>query len=253
VDVTSTCTTCSGASAQPFPTIGQAFSQLPDSNTLIYLNKGVYTGLGNKNLNLSSVYINIIGDSAGDTVVDCQGDGYAFQFTSGTFLLANVTIQNCFRNTSTPQIGNFSGGAAISVTSTYTQLDNVVIRNNTAKGLGGAIFILSNSVLITNSVIVGSHSDLYGGGVFIQSASLETYNTTITQNTDRTGNNDVFCFNGAVNLDNNSTAGAVFCEQCSISKDHVSLCRGNDDISHAHYYVSFAISTWILVLLVVFA
>jgi len=179
------------------------------------------------------VYINIYGDGASNTIIDCQNDGYGFELHSGTFYIYDITIQNCVKNVSVPISGNFSGGAAVAVTSTDTELHNVRLINNYAKGLGGAIFAKSTTVFLYNTEISGDQTNLYGGGIYTQSADFEIYNSTIIGNSDRTGKNDILCISASVNLYGNSSVDKVFCEACSITKNQQSLCQGRDDQSAA--------------------
>jgi len=234
VDVSSSCTSsCTGGNDQPYSTLVQAFEGVKYSPYVIYLRQGTYKGLNNKNMNLTSAFVQIIGDTSGSTVIDCENEGYAFELTSGTFYLSNIVIRNCMKNVSSDVVGNFSGGAAIALHSTYTELNNIIIQNSVSKGLGGSIYLYSNALKINNSIIQGGYSALFGGGVYAESADVEIYNTSITGNSDRTGKNDIFCFNGSVNLYNNSTAEVVFCQQCSITSNQKPLCQGSHVTSDA--------------------
>jgi len=224
-----------GSSTSPFVTIQQGLSAIINGGSIIVAD-GVYKGVGNKRLNLSSSATSISSVNGPEsTIIDCEGDGYGIDLFSGTFSLTGFTIRNCQRNfqnpnRSFPEEGSY-GGAAISIHSTYTVLTNVTLENNSATGFGGAIYIWSNSVEIYNSTITNNVVNGLGGGIYTQSANIKVGSGTRIQGntalwTNVTGNGtDLFCFNGAVELlDQASVVSGFTCASCSITRNNTNLC-----------------------------
>jgi len=224
VDLNSGCgSSCNGTQNSAYLSINQGLSYFSTGGTIV-VNDGVYKGFGNKNLNVSSSYTTIVSvNGPSKTIIDCEGDGYAIDLFSGTFVISGFTIRNCYRhyqnpNRSFPAEGAYGGGA-LSIHSTYTRIYNVVLENNNATGLGGAIYIYSNSVEIYNTTITNNQVSGVGGGVFIASANLIISNdTVITGNKASQNGSDIFCISGSVELrDNESSVGSVTCAACSIT------------------------------------
>jgi len=214
VDDDSSCaSSCAGDSESPFLTIQEGLNHVTYDGIIRVLD-GVYTGFDNKNLNLSSAYISIVGDGSNTTIVDCQNDGYAINYFSGTFHLSGITFQNCERS---EENVNATGGGTLRIESTYTTISDVTIQNSHASGPGGAIYILSNTVMIYNSTIEGSTSDTFGGGIFVESADLQLYNTTLRNNQVNSTSNDIACEDASIQADNFTRLDAGTCIRCSVT------------------------------------
>jgi len=229
VDSTSNCgNSCSGTTTSPFLTLLDALGSFQSGGTVI-VNDGVYTGQGNKNINISTGITIKSMNGPENAIIDCEGDGYGFDLFSGPFYVTGITIRNCYRKFQNPnyaQQGSYGGGA-LSIHSTYTVLTNVRLENNNATGLGGAIFIYSDSVEIYNSTITNNQVKGVGGGIYIQSANLKIGNSTTIRNNEASQNGtDIFCISAAVEiLDSASAINSATCESCSITNaENKNIC-----------------------------
>jgi len=220
-----------GSSESPYVTIGEGLGATIYGGTII-VNDGVYKGLGNKNLNISSSSLSLSSvNGPSKTIIDCENDGYGIDlFNGGGFYLTGFTIRNCYRHFQNPNRssiaeGNYGGGA-LSVHSTYTVLTNIRLENNNATGLGGAIYIYSDSVEIYNSTIINNNVIGVGGGVFIQSANLKIGNDTVIESNKASQNgSDLFCISASVELlDKASDISSITCASCSVSRNNTQLC-----------------------------
>ena len=105
-----------------FTTVQAAINASSNGDTII-ISAGTYTGEGNYNLNTSRKAITITGDTASNTIIDCQGSESAprrgFIVSNGessTTIIENLTIKNgwstlsggaiSFTNASRPTIQN---------------------------------------------------------------------------------------------------------------------------------------------------
>jgi len=251
VDDDSSCgSSCSGSADSPFVSIQQGVDHIIYGGTIRILD-GVYTGLNNKNLNISSADITIIGDGSNTTIIDCEDDGYAIYYHSGTFALSGVTFQNCERSSENV---NATGGGTLRIESTFTVLTDVVIQNSHASGPGGAIYIYSNTVFIRNSTIEGSTSDTFGGGIFIESADLQLTHTILRNNQVNGTANDIACESASIQADNTTRLDAGTCIECSVTVigyDYNFCDFANNDAVSLFHHRSMG-GVWLLAILVVY-
>jgi predicted outer membrane repeat protein len=175
-------------SRSPFPTIQSAVDAAGSYYT-VELTKGLYTGLGNYNVNLRAGLdpnqvrpITVRSTDPTDpevvanTIIDCEGEGRAFIFNSGedpNYIVSGITITNGFANF----------GGAILCDGASPAIRNCRIVNNTAIGNGGAIYCTNASPWIINSEISGNSSGGFGGGIYAEAGSIpEIINCLITFN-----------------------------------------------------------------------
>ena len=146
--------------------------------------------------------MNIIGQSADNTVIDAQYHGASIFVIKSNI---NVKIKNLkFAN------GTNNGGGAISSSANTLTVDNCKFFYNHAKS-GGAIYSNYNTVNINNCGFSTNNAN-NGGAVFISSGNLNVNNCIFTRNCASTGsgggiydasgnlimNNDYFVNNNAV-------------------------------------------------------
>eukprot|EP00026_Physarum_polycephalum_P015081 Phypoly_transcript_15683.p1 GENE.Phypoly_transcript_15683~~Phypoly_transcript_15683.p1 ORF type:complete len:274 (+),score=28.82 Phypoly_transcript_15683:85-906(+) len=252
VDVAATCgTSCDGSSAAPFPTLLGGLNAIPHGGFLI-VNDGVYKGVGNKNLNISSQDTSIVSvNGPGATIIDCENDGYGFDLFSGSFTITGLTIRNCFRDAEATYEDHSYGGGAFSIHSTFTSLNNMVLENNDAKGLGGAVYIYSNAVVFTNTTITRNNVTGVGGGVYVESADLQLNNATITGNKASINASDLFCIRASVELnDQTSQISDMVCPICPVTRNHVLICKqSSNSVRGATWSVMLVIFVSLYVLL----
>ena len=187
----------------PKKTIKNAVNAVSNNGTVNIAN-GVYY----ENSIAVTKSMNIIGQSADNTVIDAQHHGASIFVIKDNI---NVKIENLkFANGT-----NTNGGAISSSASTLT-VDNCKFFYNHAKN-GGAIYSYYNTVNINNCGF-STNNACNGGAVFISSGNLNVNNCIFTRNYASTGsggciyhasgnliiNNDYFVNNNAV-----TTGGAI--------------------------------------------
>jgi hypothetical protein len=140
---------------------------------------GVYKGLGNVNLTISSQSLEIRGSGVGAmnnttpgssaTVIDCERRAFAFFISSvGPFRLSNLSIRNCISS---------RGGAAVRTSSAFVVLRNLVLDSNRAVGgsNGGAISVISTALELYNITLFNNSvaSPGFGGAISVIQASAK--------------------------------------------------------------------------------
>jgi len=249
-----------GSSESPFLTLSKGLGAIPWGGFVV-VGDGVYKGSENINLTIQSADVHITSANGPEhTIIDCEGQGFAFELFSGPFYITGFTIRNCYRhyqnvsNITTAPEGNYGGGA-FSIHSAYSVLTGLRLQNNSATGLGGAIYIFSASIEIYNSTIEGNAVTGLGGGIFVAAANIMIGNSsTVDQNraTNSSGV-DIFCVGASIEiLDNESYVSTTACKSCSIthSYDNINICT--QDGSGMSLKVSFAF-LFLVVVAVIFA
>ena len=150
----------------------------------VLLAAGTYTGVGNHDVDYKGKAITVTSQSgAAATIIDCQGLGRGFVFTSGetnNSTLSHVTIRNGSAD---------RGGAIFASIAKPTIVDNI-ITNNTALDAGGGIFVFGAVATpsqiarntITGNTVVGGVSSRRGGGIWSNSITLTIADNTISDN-----------------------------------------------------------------------
>ena len=165
-----------------YATIQEAIDVAVNGDEVIVAD-GIYTGIGNKNLDFNGKAITVRSENGSHVcVIDCQNIGRGAYFSDGEgagSILKGFAITN----------GNESRGGGIYITNSSPTIINCIIKNNYASssgGIGGAGFYITGSstnpriinCLIDNNVTPGD-----GGGVEgTYGASLSLVNCTIVRN-----------------------------------------------------------------------
>jgi len=154
-------------------TIGAAIAKASDDDT-IQIAAGTYF---ENSIDVDKQRLTINGAGAETTIVDGGQNGRIFNlYYDGT--LSNLTVQNG-RTPEDPNIFNSGGGAIRVGTSAHFLLQNVVIQNNLAAGLGGAIFNTGN-LTVHQSILRSNQATHYGGAIYHYGVTANS-GVTITQ------------------------------------------------------------------------
>ncbi|MCK4343472.1 MAG: right-handed parallel beta-helix repeat-containing protein [Phycisphaerae bacterium] len=192
---------------------------------------GIYTGVGNKNLDFAGKVITVRSEN-GPTycIIDCEGNGRGFYFHSGEgpdSIVDGLTITNG---------SNYRGGGISCWHFSSPTLTNCTISGNSADyGGGGVSCDCCSSPKLTNCTISGnSASNGDGGGVFCYHYSNPTLtNCTISGNSASNGDGGGVCcdYYSSPTLANctisgnsasNGNGGGVYC--CSYSSPMLTNC-----------------------------
>ncbi|MBU0640066.1 MAG: hypothetical protein KKB50_14470, partial [Planctomycetes bacterium] len=143
-----------GSSTHPFDAIQEAIP-LAIPGDVILVADGVYTGVGNKAIDLGGRPI-VLRSAAGpqNCTIDCQHSGRAFHLTSGE----------------TPE----------------TCLEGFTIVNGAPAGPGGAVYCVQSSPTISGCLIFGNAAT-HSGGIYCDTAAPTITHCTIAGNTAATG------------------------------------------------------------------
>ncbi len=139
--------------------------------------------------------LTLIGDGAGSTILDGNQAGRVLR-TGAETTVSGVTIQNGATITESSDIF-VEGGGAILNNGDLTIQDSV-IQNNSALGLGGAIFTLSGALVIENSEIISNTADGNGGAIYgyLSAGTISVTDSLLANNT------AVSLYGGAVDTTN---------------------------------------------------
>ena len=119
---------------------------------------GAYTGAGNKNLDFSGKPIVVRSENGPkNCIIDCQGDGRAFNFHSGETRASRLDGFTVTR-------GSMVDGGAIACVASSPTITNCVIRSNsTGPNAGGGLYCVSSTALILGCEFAGNVARLGGG------------------------------------------------------------------------------------------
>lgn len=186
------CQTWDGGTCGPKATIQAGLDTAADGDTVIVAD-GVYTGVGNKDLDFAGKAITLrsAGDAPGACVIDCESDGRGFYFHSNetsaslvrgftitggvtergggiACLQASPAIVNC------RIIGNVAtddGGGVHCMGFSSPAFVNCLFAGNTASGSGGAAYLIGSSQSFVNCVFVANEAVTGGGAVWCRDGS----------------------------------------------------------------------------------
>jgi Periplasmic copper-binding protein (NosD) len=150
-----------------YPTIQAAVSAANDGDT-IWMADGIYTGIGNKDVDTEAkaIVIRSVSDNPSLCVIDCQNAGRGFiinSYEDENTVIQGLTIQNGY-------LSQYSGGCIYVLHSSPT-IANCILTGSHA-WYGGAISISDNSnPRIENCSITFNTAEYYGGGIRIDTSS----------------------------------------------------------------------------------
>ena len=214
-----------------YKTIQSAIDVASDGDTVLVAG-GIYTGLGNKNLDFRGKAITVKSENGpGNCVIDCEGDGRGFYVhvgEKGDSLITGFTITNCniedygggiSCNYSSPTITDcvFHNNTAIQGGGLYiigrvgyngdagTKITNCLFSGNSATGNwntgGGGLYNSSVPIRITNCTFFDNTGNR-GGGIFNGGASPTLINSTLFKNTARTSGGGIYLVGSEANITN---------------------------------------------------
>ena len=166
----------------------QAAIDASSDNDIVTVRDGVYTGDGNYDIDFKGLSITLRSQNGPDNcIVDCEGKGRAFIFTSGEdsdSVLQGLTVIN-----------------AAAWDPDWPQDPNDPNDMSDPAGYGGAIYCLGSSPKITDCIITDCTADYAGGAIFCDLGSdLLITDSVISYN---------FC--GSYNYDINQGGGGIYC------------------------------------------
>lgn len=161
-------------------TIQSAIIAARDGDTVL-INKGIYTGEGNRNIDFKGRAITVRSTDPNNpatvaaTVIDCQNIHRGFVFfreESSSSILSGLTIKNGY--------SGHTGGAILIFHSNPT-IEYCRMTNSYADDYGGAIAINSCNPIIKHCQIINNHAST-GGGIDSRYSSPTIYNCTVDDN-----------------------------------------------------------------------
>jgi parallel beta-helix repeat protein len=232
-----------------YPTIQAAINAAVPRDWVLVAD-GVWTGTGNKDLDLGGKAITVRGlNGLANCVIDCEGSGRGFYFHSNEtpaarvegFTIRGASAGGVFCYFSSPAIADcmIAGNAATYGGGLYCRFSSVTLTNCTINGnTGGGVYCDPAIPTLTNCTINGNTTTSNGGGVCCSSYSSPTLtNCTISGNTAHSGGGGVFCHISSPTLTNctisgnvvsgHGSGGGVYCEydcspvltNCTISRN----------------------------------
>ncbi len=152
---------------------------------LVLVSSGIYTSIGNKNLDFKGKAITVQSQNGQhETIIDCQGEGRGLFFHSGEGInsrFSGFTIKNGRVDDDSPYGGK---GGGIYIYNSSPTISNCIVSQCRAEGFGGGgITLNTSSARIENTIIENNLAETCGGGLYIfDSASPTIYNTIIRKN-----------------------------------------------------------------------
>ncbi|MFZ0034922.1 MAG: hypothetical protein WAK60_08055 [Sedimentisphaerales bacterium] len=173
----------SGTLEDPFRQI-QAGINTASSGDTVQIQQGIYTGIGNCNLDPNGKAITIRSTDPEDsnivanTIIDPNGTGRGFYLRKGedaNCVISGLTIKNA-------RITTGYNGAGIYCFNSSPIFRNCIIKNSRATGSGGGICFDYGSASVINCIIMGNTADYYGGGISCRFSSPLLIGCTINGN-----------------------------------------------------------------------
>jgi len=158
-----------GTASDPFRRIQDAINDDGSgSGDEIEIRPGIYTGVGNYNIDPNGFAITIRSSDPNDleivasTIIDPNRAGRGFDLHGGESrdcVIAGLTIRNGYTAT------GFDGGAIRCSQKSGPTIRNCIILSCEAEGSGGGIFCTRGSPYIVGSLLIDNSAAWYGGGV----------------------------------------------------------------------------------------
>jgi predicted outer membrane repeat protein len=234
----------SGTYEDPFRRIQAGINAAANGDT-VEIQPGLYTGLGNYNLDPNGKVITIRSIDpkvAANTIIDPNKAGRGFYFHSGedaNCVISGLTIKNAY----TAEIG-----AGIYCYKSNPTISYCILMNNHAEEYGGAICCEESNSLFENCTISGNDAN-DGGGIECWTASPRLVNCIISNNHAVRYGGGVDCYNRCdpclVNCDliNNIAApnglGGAICLWGSDISIKNSILWANEAKTGAQVYLQF--------------
>ncbi|TET34341.1 MAG: PKD domain-containing protein [Planctomycetota bacterium] len=161
-----------------FTTLQAAIDAAGDYD-LILVKDGTYMGVGNKDLHFDGKKICLKSENGPDKcIIDCEGDGRAFNFqlTGETLdsVIDGFTIQNAYSGS--------GEGAAIYLYASDATISNCILKNNKTNGGGGAICNRDSESFISNTIIENNQAGFSGGAIYMRTSSRATLIDCVLRN-----------------------------------------------------------------------
>jgi len=172
-------TTAAGSFDNPFASIQAGINFATSADDSVSVAPGTYV----ENINFRGIGIKVFGEQgAENTIIDGDSSGSVVTFNSGedtTTILTGFTITNGYAFLEYP---DNNGGGILCEASSSPSLKNLIIRGNSATGMGGGLLCTGSSPIIEN-ILISENAAYAGGGIFFSSYSNRAIkNLTITKN-----------------------------------------------------------------------
>jgi len=149
---------------------------------IVLVGDGVYTGLGNKDLDFKGKAITVISvNGPTNTIIDCEDSGRGFYFHNGEgsdSIVSGFTIKNGLTTAQWPE----GCGGGIFCISSSPVIRNCILTNNTAYEPGGGIALHDSSANIEDCVIADNDAHAAGGISLWESSSVNITNCIVSGN-----------------------------------------------------------------------
>jgi len=150
-----------------------------DVDDMVIVGDGIWTGLGNKNLDFAGKTIILRSENGPDgCIIDCENSGRAFYFHTGETSASEV---DGFTIINGSVLSNTSGGGIYCYDSSPT-IKNCIISDSRA-GRGGGLACDYSDAVILGCIFTNNTADYFGGG-----ASFRSYSSGILANCAVSGN-----------------------------------------------------------------
>jgi len=209
-----------GSTAYPFDAIQEGLDAAGSGDTVL-VKEGVYSGIGNRDLDFNGYRINLISENGPyNTIIYLRREGRGVYFRSGTSPEARV--EGFFIGWG---LENQGGGIFMNDASNPT-IVNCIIHGNEARQGGGIHCSDNSSPNISNCLITDNVSE-DGGGIYLRHNCIpDLTGTEITGNYASNNGGGTYCVDGTI------------ISHCRLFDNHTGYngggiyCKGNNDISN---------------------
>lgn len=205
--------------------------ELAKPNQTILLYPGVYRGVGNCSVTISTSNILIRGLRGQTiTILDCQSLWRGLTISGVSVQLVGFTLQNTL-------VSN-SNGAAISATSAGIQMQNVYVKNGKSLQNGGGIYAYRSNLKLISSKLSNCSATAKGGAIFMDNSNLTISQSIIELSSANEGgglyaqNNVTVQGDDESTIRNNTAAlnGGGICVWGSLTGTMLSLLQNNASV-----------------------